>query len=130
MARKRNPRIESLVRSAVADLIETELNDPRVAFVTVTEVEVTPDHEVVTVHYTSLDPGVVARDPKLTGGDRVPDADQIAEGLASATPRLRGLLARRVEMRTIPQLRFRRDPTSESSARIDQMLRELHTDKD
>ena len=127
MARKRNPRIESLVKSAIADLIETELNDPRVAFVTVTDVEVTPDHDVVTVHYTSLDPELVSGDPRRTGGDRVPDADQIADGLASAAPRLRALLVKRVEMRMIPDVRFRRDPTSVQSAKIDQMLRDLRT---
>lgn len=130
MARKRNPRVESLVRSAIADLIETELNDPRIAFVTVTDVEVTPDQDVVTVHYTSLDPEVVSVDPRRTGGDRVPDAEEIADGLASATSRLRALLARRVEMRTIPELRFRRDPTAAQSARIDEMLRELRSDQD
>jgi len=127
VARKRNPRIESLVKSAIADLIETELNDPRVAFVTVTDVEVTPDHDVVTVHYTSLDPELVSGDPRRTGGDRVPDADQIADGLASAAPRLRALLVKRVEMRMIPDVRFRRDPTSVQSAKIDQMLRDLRT---
>jgi len=127
VARKRNPRIESLVKSAIADLIETELNDPRVAFVTVTDVEVTPDHDVVTVHYTSLDPELVSGDPRRTGGDRVPDADQIADGLASAAPRLRALLVKRVEMRMIPEIRFRRDPTSVQSAKIDQMLRDLRT---
>ena len=127
MARKRNPRIESLVKSAIADLIETELNDPRIAFVTVTDVEVTPDHDVVTVHYTSLDPELVSGDPRRTGGDRVPDADQIADGLASAAPRLRALLVKRVEMRMIPEIRFRRDPTSVQSAKIDQMLRDLRT---
>ncbi|MEX0591861.1 MAG: ribosome-binding factor A [Nitriliruptoraceae bacterium] len=127
MARKRNPRIESLVKSAIADLIETELNDPRVAFVTVTDVEVTPDHDVVTVHYTSLDPELVSGDPRRSGGDRVPDPDQIADGLASAAPRLRALLVKRVEMRMIPEVRFRRDPTAVQSAKIDQMLRDLRT---
>ncbi len=130
MARKRNPRIESLVRSALADLIETEVSDPRVAFVTITDVEVTPDHDVATIYYTSLDPGLVARDPRRTGGDHVPTAEQVAAGLQSASSRLRTLLVRRVVLRAAPELRFVPDPVTEQSSRVEALLRNLQSDED
>ncbi len=123
MARKRNPRIDSLVRSALADLIETEISDPRLTFVTITDVEVTPDHDFATVYYTSLEPDVVASGRH--SGDRVVDAEQVAAGLDSAASRLRSLLIRRVELRAAPELRFRRDPTVEHSTRIESLLRDL-----
>ncbi len=128
MARKRNPRTASQVRSALADLLETEVQDPRVSFVTLTEVDVTPDHEVATVYYTTLDPSIVSRDPQRTGGDRLADPDEVAEGLASASPRLRTLLARRVQLRVTPELRFRPDPVADTAGRVDELLRRLGSD--
>jgi ribosome-binding factor A len=128
MARKRNPRIESLVRSALADLIDTEINDPRVRLVTITDVEVTPDHDVVTAYYAALDPTLVSGARR--GGERVPEPAQVADGLASASGRLRALLVRRVDLRTVPELRFRPDPSSTASARVESLLRDLRTDEE
>lgn len=125
MARKRNPRTASQVRSALADLLESEIQDPRVRFVTLTEVDVTPDHEVATIYYTTLDPSIVTRDPQRTGGDRLADPDEVAEGLASVAPRLRTLLGRRVQLRVTPELRFRPDPVADTAGRVDELLRRL-----
>ncbi len=128
MARKGNPRVDKQARSALADLIESEAADPRLAFVTITEVEVTPDHEVATVYYSTLDPTVVTRDPRRTGGDRIPTATEVADGLEAAAPRLRGQLARRLKLRSAPDLRFRPDPVRGQVTRIDELLRGIDTD--
>jgi ribosome-binding factor A len=125
VARKRNPRVASLVRSALADLLDTEIQDPRVRFVTLTEVDVTPDHELATVYYTMLDPSIVSGDPRRTGGDHLPDPDEVAEGLESVTPRLRSLLGRRVSLRTTPELRFRPDPVADTAGRVEELLRRM-----
>ncbi len=130
MARKRNPRTASLVRSALADLLETEIQDPRVRFVTLTEVDVTPDHEVATAYYTTLDPSIVSRDPRRSGGDQLPDPEDVAAGLESVTPRLRTLLARRVPLRTTPELRFRPDPVAGTATRVEELLRGLEQASD
>ncbi len=127
MARKRNPRVDKQVRAALADLIETEAADPRLAFVTITEADVTPDHEVATIYYSTLDPSVVSRDPRRSGGDRIPAADEVAAGLEAAAPRLRGMLSRRVKLRTTPELRFSRDPVSDQVSRLDELLRGIDT---
>lgn len=125
MARRRNPRVDKRVQTALADLIETEVADPRLAMITITEADVTPDHEVATVYYSTLDPSVVSRDPRRTGGDRIPDADEVAAGLAAAKPRLQGMLARRAGLRTTPDLRFEPDPVVAQAARVEQLLRGL-----
>ena len=127
MARKRNPRVDKQVRAAIADLIETEISDPRLVFVTITDVDVTPDHEVATVHYSSLEPELVRRDPRRTGGDRVPQPEAVAEGLRAAAPRLRSLLGRRVGLRVTPELRFVVDPVTSRASRIDELLRNIDT---
>ena len=125
MARRRNPRVDKRVQAAIADLIETEVADPRLAMISITEADVTPDHEVATIYYSTLDPSVISRDPRRTGGDRIPDADKVAEGLVAAAPRLRGMLARRAGLRTTPDLRFEPDPVVEQAARVDALLRGL-----
>lgn len=129
MARKRNPRVDRTVREAIADLLETETADPRLAFVSITDVEVTPDHEVATIYYTTLDPGLVTRDPRRTGGDRLPARHEVEEGLAAATPRLRSLLGRRARLRTTPELRFRPDPVAEQASRVEELLRGLERER-
>jgi ribosome-binding factor A len=125
MAKKRNPRVDRAVHEAVAELLESEVADPRLAFVTVTEAEVTQDHEVATIYYSTLDPELVTRDHRRTGGDRVPESHEVEEGLASAAPRLRALVGRRARLRTSPELRFRPDPVVEQANRVEQLLRDL-----
>jgi ribosome-binding factor A len=130
VARRRNPRIDKQVRAAIADLIETEAADPRLALISITEADVTPDHEVATVYYSTLDPSLVSRDHRRTGGDRIPDAEEVAAGLAAAAPRLQGMVARRVGLRATPELRFEPDPVTAQAARIEELLRSIDTDRD
>jgi ribosome-binding factor A len=127
MARKRNPRTDRQVQAALADLIETEIADPRLTLVSITEVDVTPDHDVATVYYSTIDPALVSRDHRRTGGDRLPTPEEVAEGLEAVAPRLRGLLAQRAKLRVAPELRFRPDPVVEQAARIESLLRYLDT---
>lgn len=122
---RRNPRVDGQVREAIADAIESHLADPRLTFVTITDVEVTPDHRYADVYYTALDPDIVSRDPGRTGGDRVPDAAEVAEGLDSAVSRIQGLVSRRVRLRNTPQLRFTPDPVAAQATRVEQLLRDL-----
>ncbi len=125
MARKRNHRVDEQVRAAVGDLLQTDIADPRLTFVTITEADVTPDHDIATVYYSTLDPGVVSRDPRRTGGDHIADAGEVAEALAAVAGRLRGRVARRVGLRTTPELRFVPDPVTEQAARVEELLRGL-----
>jgi ribosome-binding factor A len=125
VAKKRNPRVDRAVREAVADLIETELADPRLRFLTITDAEVTQDHEVATVYYSTLDPNLIARDHRRTGGDRVPEAHEVEAGLEAVSTRLRPMAGRRARLRTSPELRFRPDPVVEQAARVEALLRRI-----
>lgn len=130
MARKRNPRTDRVVHQALADLLETEIADPRLSLVTITEVMVTPDHEHATVWYTMLDPTIVSRDPRRTGGDRLPEPHEVADGLEAATPALRSLLGQRARLRNVPDLRFEPDPVVEQASRVEELLRGLDETRD
>lgn len=128
MVKKRNPRVDRAVRQAVADLLETEIADPRLQLITITEAEVTQDHEVATIYYSTLDPSLVSGDPRRTGGDRLPEAHEVEAGFAAAAPRLRGLVGRRAKLRTSPELRFKPDPVVEQANRVEHLLRRLGED--
>jgi ribosome-binding factor A len=125
MARKRNPRVDRDVRAAIADALGTEVSDPRLALVTITEVDVTPDHEVATVYYSTLDPDLMSSG-RRSSGPRPARADQVAAALETAAPMLRGIVGRRVRLRVTPELRFRPDPVVEQVEAVERLLRDVH----
>lgn len=127
--RKRNPRLDGTVHEAVADLLETEFQDPRLRMVTVTEVQVSQDAKEALVYYSSLDPDLVS-DRGPGGGDRIPEEHEVAAALDSARPRLQALLAKRVQLRNTPVLRFQPDPVRDQADRVEQLLRQVRDQRD
>lgn len=127
--KKRNPRLDGTVHAAIADLLETEFQDPRLGHVTITEVQVSQDAKEALVYYSTLDPGLVAGDASRGGGDRIPEAHEAAAALEAARARLQGLLAKRVQLRNTPVLRFQPDPVRDQADRVEQLLREVRRDQ-
>jgi ribosome-binding factor A len=124
MARKGSPRVARDVRAAIADALGSLVADPRLALVTITEVELTPDHEHATVYWSTPDPGIVSED-RRRGGARPSRTDEVAAALDAATPLLRGAVGRRVRLRVTPELRFRPDPVAEQVERVERLLRDV-----
>jgi ribosome-binding factor A len=118
---ERIARVNEVVREVLAEELE-RLSDPRVGFVTVTGVEVTPDLRQATVYYSALAP--------VRG-----DADAVAEaaketaaGLRAATPHLQAEIGRQVRMKYTPHLVFREDPAMRTGERVDEILRQLNSE--
>ena len=109
---RRTQRVGEAFREALGELIQRHVKDPRIGFVTVTAVRVTPDLSKAHVYYTVL-------------GDEKQQRSTQA-GLKSAAPFLRTETGRRVRLKTLPQLIFHLDETSEQGQRIDDLLREIH----
>jgi ribosome-binding factor A len=111
----RPERVAEEFREILAEEIP-KLKDPRVGFVTITRVEVTPDLRRAVIFYTVL-------------GE---DADRMATraGLRSASKHLRSVLGREVRMKFTPELRFEEDEGMENVARIDELIRRLHVEGD
>lgn len=104
----RSRRIAEQVQRELTEVIRLELKDPRVGFVTITDVEVTPDHKLARVFYTLLgDEGRI---------------EEAARGLAHAAGFLRTQLAHRFEMRSVPQLEFVYDASVERGSRLSQLI--------
>jgi len=104
-------RVQEEFREILAEEI-LKLKDPRVGFVTVTGVKVTPDLRHAIVFYTAF-------------GNDV-DRRATAAGLRSATAHLRQVLGRQVRLKTLPDLEFEEDATIETAERIERLIQRLH----
>lgn len=89
----RSTRVADQIQRDLAEIIAYELKDPRVGMVTITEVQVTPDYAHAKVFFTMLnDEGGVA--------------ENTVGRLHMAAGFIRGQLARRLTIHTIPELHF------------------------
>ena len=111
---KRAERVADQIRMEVADILARKIKDPRIGFITVTDVDLSPDLRVARVYVTSLHEG----GPKGFS----------LEGLANAVGFVRGELGRRLELRYTPELIFCQDGSRQQGDRIDQLLDSLHRD--
>lgn len=121
-------RVNAMVREALAAILEEDISDPRLALVTIREVDVTRDHGRAHVTWSIVDPGVVSTRPGET--EQLPGVAAAEAGFAAAAKRIRALLGQRVRLRRTPELDFRLDPTIGISTRVDELLRELHREED
>jgi ribosome-binding factor A len=103
-------RVGEEFREILAEAIQ-RLKDPRVGFVTVTGVKVTPDLRHARIFYTVL------------GDDSARRAS--GAGLRSARPHLRAVLGRQVRLKFLPELEFEEDMSLEERARIDRIIDQL-----
>jgi ribosome-binding factor A len=107
----RTDRVGEEFREILAEEIQ-RLKDPRVGFVTVTGVKVSPDLRVAWVYYTAF------------GDERARAASRAA--LRSASPHLRHELGRQVRLKVTPEIRFEEDASIATGERIDEIIEHLH----
>lgn len=110
MSFKRADRVNALLQRELGMIISEELRDPRIAFSTVTDVQVTDDLKLARVHVSVLG-----------------DEDQVAStmtALEEAKAYLRHELGSRTDLRFVPELTFVSDRSAERSARISTLLRQ------
>jgi ribosome-binding factor A len=104
----RSQRVAEQIRRELAELIRQEVKDPRVGFITLTDVEITPDYAHAKVYFTSM-----------TGEEGL---DEILTGLRRASGFLRRELGRRVRIHTTPELHFHYDKSVEEGSRLSQLI--------
>lgn len=107
-------RVSEEIREVLAEEIQ-RLKDPRMGFVTVTGVKVTPDLRHARVFYT------VYGDEKAHAGTRA--------ALKHSLKYLRGVVGREVRLKFTPDLVFEEDPALTEGGRIEELLREVHRDE-
>ena len=112
----RSRRIAEQIQRELSDIIRLELKDPRVGMMTITDVEVTSDHEHAKVFFTRLG----------NSGNLSDAADNTAvtHALEHAAGFLRSELAHRMRLRIVPQLHFEYDESIERGVRLSKLIDE------
>jgi ribosome-binding factor A len=107
---RRTERVAEEIREEVARMIAAELKDPRIGFVTVTRVEVTPDLRLARIHV-----GILGSET---------DRAKSLEGLERSASFLRREVGRRLRLKHTPELQFRYDTGLDATERVAQLLDE------
>ena len=107
-----NPRVRKIadrIQVIVAEMLERRIKDPRLGFVTVTDVRVTGDTQQATIFYTVL-------------GEEEEARVASAAALESAKGLIRSEVAKQLGMRHAPSLTFIHDALPESARHLDEVL--------
>jgi ribosome-binding factor A len=110
MTTERMRRVDEAMREVLSDVLGHELKDPRVGFVTVTDVKTSPDLRHARVYVSVLG-----------------DADAVAaslEGLASAHGFLQGRIGSELRLKHTPTLQFVHDDTAARAQRLERLISE------
>lgn len=107
---KRSARVSEQMKHEIADILIRKIKDPRIGFVTVTDVDLSDDLKNAKVFVS------------IYGGDR----EAALKGLKSASAFVRSELGRRMTMRCVPEILFRFDNTVEHGAHIMELLNEIN----
>jgi ribosome-binding factor A len=107
----RPERVSELVRQAVGAFLTGAVRDPRIGFVTVISVDVSPD-----LSHANVRVSVMGSEEEKT---------KSLEGLASAARFLRAQLSKELNLRTSPELHFHLDRGIEHAQHIDRVLKKL-----
>ncbi len=110
MAVERMRRVDEAMRAVLSDAITGELKDPRVGFVTVTDVKTSPDLRHARVHVSVL------------GDEQAKSAS--LEGLRSAHGFLQARVASSLRMKHTPELSFFYDRTAENAFALERLMRQ------
>ena len=102
----RNERVATAVLRELADVLHNELKDPRVKNATITEVDVSPDLKNARVYISFLT-------------DNKEEIEAAMKGLKSAKGFLRSAVAKRLNLRYMPDLDLRYDSLLTESMRLD-----------
>lgn len=115
MSSDRMRRVDEAVRQVIGDAVAQDLKDPRVGFVTVTDVKTSPDLRRARVYVSVL-------------GNRKTRRASL-DGLASAHGYLQRRVASELRLKHTPELEFILDETAERAFRLERLIdREVGTD--
>ncbi len=103
-------RIDEVMRKVIGSAIASDLEDPRIGFVTVTSVKTSPDLRSARVYVSVL-------------GDEE-DRSRTLDALAASRTKLQAAIAREVRIKHTPTLKFSYDDSLERGVRLTRLLEE------
>ncbi len=110
MGSERMRRVDRAIRQVLADAVAAPLKDPRIGFVTVTDIRTTSDLTSATVYFSVL------------GDDDV--RQSTLAGLRHAHGHLQACIARELQLKRTPALDFVYDDTTDRALRVEQLIDE------
>ncbi len=103
-------RLEQIIRKEVSEILQFQVKDPAVQFVTVTDVECTRDLSIAKIYVTFM--------------DKESSVEEQMNALNKAKGFIRSELGSRLTIRKVPDLLFKIDDSLDRGNRIDQLLKE------
>lgn len=107
----RQDKVKSQIEKEVSSIINNEIKDPRMGFVTITGVEISPDLRYAKIFFSVL--------------GKAKEHARTKQALDSASGFIRKLVAQRIQLRFAPELVFKEDRSGEYSAKIEEILNEI-----
>ncbi|MCC3143837.1 30S ribosome-binding factor RbfA [Halanaerobium sp. Z-7514] len=111
MTKKRAIRVGELLKEEISQIILREMKDPRIAFVSVTDVKVSGDLRHAKVFIS------------VFGSDK--EKEETMEGLERATGYIRKLVGERIKIHHTPEIIFRYDDSIEQGVHISEIINDL-----
>lgn len=115
MARQRPERVQEALRQEISKILHNEIKDPRIGFLTITKVELTKDLRHAVVYFSIL--------------GEMSDKTLALKGLNSAKGYIRSVVAERIKLRFVPEIRFRIDDSLEHTKEIYDILDRIKKEK-
>ena len=107
----RQEKLAQAIKKEISGIIQEELKDPRLGFMTITAVELTPDYKYANVFFSVL------------GQEQ--DYKKAKNALNSALGFIRRLIAQRIRFRFVPEIVFKEDRSCEYGFKIEKILNEI-----
>ncbi|MCG7334008.1 30S ribosome-binding factor RbfA [Sporosarcina sp. ACRSM] len=109
-------RVAEQMKKELGAIIGQKLKDPRIGFVTVTDVEVTGDLQQATIFISVL--------------GKEQEKEETLKGLNKAKGFIRTEIGQRIRLRVTPEIKFEFDDSVAYGNRIDTLLRQVKTDQE
>jgi ribosome-binding factor A len=122
MAEGRMRRVDEAIRQVLGEAIAGELKDPRVGFVTVTDVRTSVDLRQARVYVSVLDDTLAGARTRVRGEEA---REATLEGLRSAHGFLQARIAGELRLKRTPTLEFAYDETTDRAFRVDELIDEM-----
>lgn len=109
-------KINEEIRVQVSMILQKDLHDPRIGFITITRVDASPDLRSASIYFTAMH-------------DKNPANDTL-KALKASRGFIRSQLAKRIRIKFIPQITFIWDVSKTETNRIDEIIGMLHKEKE
>jgi len=112
---QRHDRVQEALRQEISTIIQKEIRDPRIGFLTITRVELTKDLRYAKVYFTIL--------------GETKDKHLALKGLNSAKGYIKGVIAEKIKLRYTPEISFKIDESLDHTRQVLDILERLRKER-